>query len=356
MSDLRSIPSVDSLLGLDEFKQLRGDYGDALVVEVVRESLAEFRQGLQRGPLQFQLSSLVEQVTGLLVQKTQITLKPVINATGVILHWMSSCVRLAAMMPASRATAMTSPLGAASEAIERERLRRHDDGRLGARHALGLVLAADVHHGGAAAVVEVAEPRASSPSDLGHRPLVGQGLAAAVEGLAGHGRADRRAQAVRIAEQRPDVGLAAGEQAGAQPAVGREAQAVAGLAEVVGHAGDEADGAASARDLPVLRRPVAVRAVVADEHVLLHEPAQHVPRGEQPPLAAEVLVTGDAAVERHELDEAHVDVVLARERDEGVQLLLHARQQQGVDLDRREPGGEGGVDAGERVVEVGRRG
>ena len=86
-------------------------------------------------------------------------------------------------------------------------------------------------------------------------------------------------------------------------------------------------------DLPVLRGAVAVGAVVADEHVVGHEAAQQVAGRQQPPLAPEV-VAGDPPVERHELDEAHVHVVLARELDEGVQLLLDAGQEQGVDLDR----------------------
>ena len=58
------------------------------------------------------------------------------------------------------------------------------------------------------------------------------------------------------------------------------------------------------------------------------------------------------AVERHELDEAHVHRALAREVDEGVELVLDAVEQQRVHLDRREAGGEGGVEAGQRVVEL----
>ena len=90
---------------------------------------------------------------------------------------------------------------------------------------------------------------------------------------------------------------------------------------------------------------------MGDEHVALHEPAQEVAGRQQATLAAEV-VAGDAPVERHELDEPHVDVALARELDEGVELVFHAGQEQRVDLDRREPGVERGVDAGQRLFEV----
>ena len=176
-------------------------------------------------------------------------------------------------------------------------------------------------------------------------------LAAAVVGLARHGGLDRRAQDGRVVQQRADVGLAPGEQAGAQPAVGGEAQAVARLAEVLRDAGDEADGPARAGDLPVLRRTVAVGAVVADEDVLLHEPAQHVAGRQQPSLSPEVFA-GDPPVQRHELDEAHVHVVLAREVDERAELLLHAGQEERVDLDRREAGRERRVEAGQRVPEA----
>ena len=157
--------------------------------------------------------------------------------------------------------------------------------------------------------------------------------------------------AAGIGEQRSHVGLAAREQAGAQAPVGREAEAVAGLTEVLGHAGDEADGAARAGHAPVLRRTVPVGPLVRHQLVALHEPAQEVARRQQPALAAEV-VAGHAPVERHELDEAHVQGALAREVDEGVEFVLDAGQEQRVELDRREPGCEGSLDAGQRVVQA----
>ena len=58
------------------------------------------------------------------------------------------------------------------------------------------------------------------------------------------------------------------------------------------------------------------------------------------------------AVERHELDEAHVHRAVAGELDEGVELVLDAVEQQRVELDGREAGGEGRVEAGERVGEA----
>src|SRR5450756_1747109 len=156
---------------------------------------------------------------------------------------MSSWVRLAAMMPARRATAMTSPLGAASSRIMASvagAMRTRASARA-TRSVSSLPPTSTMR----------ARPRASrwlssltaSPSDLGHRALVGALFAAAVEVLARHRCADCVPQLCGTGDERPDGDLIAREEAGAQAAVGGQTQAVAALAEVPGDAGDEADGA-----------------------------------------------------------------------------------------------------------------
>ena len=70
---------------------------------------------------------------------------------------MSSLVRLAAMMPAMRAAASTSPLGAVPPTISAIGLGAHLDERVGDRAAVRDRLAGDVDHVGVAVLVEVRE-------------------------------------------------------------------------------------------------------------------------------------------------------------------------------------------------------
>ena len=86
MNDLRQIPSVDALLQHADIKVFRQEFGDALVVETLREKLTDFRNTYKSTSLIFSIPEFVKQVTTSLQEKTQITLLPVINATGVILH------------------------------------------------------------------------------------------------------------------------------------------------------------------------------------------------------------------------------------------------------------------------------
>ena len=86
MNDLRQIPSVDALLRHADIKVLRQEFGDALVVETLREKLTDFRNTYKSTSSIFSIPEFVKQVTTSLQEKTQITLQPVINATGVILH------------------------------------------------------------------------------------------------------------------------------------------------------------------------------------------------------------------------------------------------------------------------------
>ena len=80
---LRALPSVDSVLGLPELAVALVAHPRPRVVEAVRLSLAAARARLQRGEGRgFDLAD----VQSALSQLTQPRLRPVLNATGVVLH------------------------------------------------------------------------------------------------------------------------------------------------------------------------------------------------------------------------------------------------------------------------------
>ena len=67
-------------------------------------------------------------------------------------------------------------------------------------------------------------------------------------------------------------------------------------------------------------------------------------------LRAPVIAIADV----HELDEAHDHGRAAEVLDQiERRVIVHAALDDGVDLDRREAGGDGGIDAGEHLIERG---
>ena len=128
------------------------------------------------------------------------------------------------------------------------------------------------------------------------------------------------------------------------------AKAVAAVAEVVGDAGDEADRAERAGYAVVAGRSQAERAGDRLDGVIAAQTLEDQAGRHQRVTRLEL------AVERHVLDEAHVHVAAPREGDEALDLVLAAREQDGVDLDRGKAGGEGGVEAGQRVGQAGAAG
>ena len=86
MSTLRQIPSVDRLLGHPYAEELIVTYGRQWVTEAIREVLAELRESLQEGHALPTETELLEQVFTKLQTQAQPTLRPVINATGVLIH------------------------------------------------------------------------------------------------------------------------------------------------------------------------------------------------------------------------------------------------------------------------------
>ncbi|MHB9031609.1 MAG: L-seryl-tRNA(Sec) selenium transferase [Anaerolineae bacterium] len=81
-----SLPSVDRLLQQEVIGDLVREYGRAWVVDAIREVLASLRRGVTAGTSPPGLTQIVERIEQYIDQQASPSLKPVINATGVILH------------------------------------------------------------------------------------------------------------------------------------------------------------------------------------------------------------------------------------------------------------------------------
>ena len=83
---LREIPSVDRLLHHPVGESLQIQYGRALATEAIRAALDTLRQDLRRRGTEPNAERALELARANLEQWTAPTLRPVINATGVIIH------------------------------------------------------------------------------------------------------------------------------------------------------------------------------------------------------------------------------------------------------------------------------
>ncbi len=86
MSDLRELPSIDSLLRTGEVRELVRMHGNPLVLACLRRTIQEERDRIQRGGKKRSQKDLIHSTGDLLRHATTLTLRPVINATGVLLH------------------------------------------------------------------------------------------------------------------------------------------------------------------------------------------------------------------------------------------------------------------------------
>ncbi|WP_075073425.1 L-seryl-tRNA(Sec) selenium transferase [Longilinea arvoryzae] len=86
MSDLRSLPSVDQLLQAEPISHWIEQFGRPLVVDALREALASARSAVQSGRPLAPRVSLLENAHQRLEAWLTPTLRPVINASGVVLH------------------------------------------------------------------------------------------------------------------------------------------------------------------------------------------------------------------------------------------------------------------------------
>jgi len=85
-SKFRHLPSVDRLLSEDRIKQLEESYPRVLLVELVRQQLEKERLSISSGNPCPPIDELIESVCAQAYALSHSSLRPVINATGVILH------------------------------------------------------------------------------------------------------------------------------------------------------------------------------------------------------------------------------------------------------------------------------
>jgi L-seryl-tRNA(Ser) seleniumtransferase len=85
-SEFRSLPSVDKLISDERLKDLEVSCSRPFVVEVARQVLEEGRLSISRGEPAPSSESLVKSVCDRVRTLTEPSLRPVINATGVVLH------------------------------------------------------------------------------------------------------------------------------------------------------------------------------------------------------------------------------------------------------------------------------
>ena len=84
--ELRKLPSVDKLLQEEAVQALAEARSHELAVEAVREALESARQAILEGSPCPPMDQLIAMIVANLNRRLQPTLRPVINATGVIIH------------------------------------------------------------------------------------------------------------------------------------------------------------------------------------------------------------------------------------------------------------------------------
>ncbi len=85
-SEFQRLPSVDRLLSEERIKQLQESYPRVLVVDLIRQCLERERLSIASGKPCPSLDEIVESVCAQAWALSHPSLRPVINATGVILH------------------------------------------------------------------------------------------------------------------------------------------------------------------------------------------------------------------------------------------------------------------------------
>jgi len=85
---LRRLPSVDEVLLQDEIKKAIADSNRAIVVESIRQAIGELREAIIAGRMVGEelLEEVVEHTLKFIAAKEKPNLRPVINATGIVLH------------------------------------------------------------------------------------------------------------------------------------------------------------------------------------------------------------------------------------------------------------------------------
>jgi L-seryl-tRNA(Ser) seleniumtransferase len=85
-SEYRKLPSVDELLRTEQIRQLLPRYPRSLVVEAIRDALRKARERIAKGLPAADRDTIIQFVNGFLTEKSKMSLRPAINATGIIIH------------------------------------------------------------------------------------------------------------------------------------------------------------------------------------------------------------------------------------------------------------------------------
>jgi len=83
---LRQIPSVEKILESPELQSEIREFSHPLVAEVVKRVVKKVREEVKRSRKQVSIQRIIEATKNIVRQQTASALKPVINATGVVLH------------------------------------------------------------------------------------------------------------------------------------------------------------------------------------------------------------------------------------------------------------------------------
>ncbi len=85
-SEFRRLPSVDRIISEERIKQLQESYPHELLVELIRQHLHQVRSSIAAGNPCPSIDEVVESIYAQVHALESPSLRPVINATGVILH------------------------------------------------------------------------------------------------------------------------------------------------------------------------------------------------------------------------------------------------------------------------------
>ncbi|MFC1953718.1 L-seryl-tRNA(Sec) selenium transferase [Chloroflexota bacterium] len=85
-NEFRNLPSVDRLISEVRIKQLAGNYPHELLVSLIRQKLESERQVIAAQKMPSSIEEIINSVCAQLSHLVNPSLRPVINATGVVLH------------------------------------------------------------------------------------------------------------------------------------------------------------------------------------------------------------------------------------------------------------------------------
>jgi len=84
--ELKRLPAVDKVLYLPELQELIKQFNKSLVTHSVRATIDDFRQEILNGQSAPELSEIIKKIRSTSLKIGQKSLKPVINASGIIIH------------------------------------------------------------------------------------------------------------------------------------------------------------------------------------------------------------------------------------------------------------------------------